>query len=230
LTLRALARKIGGRFGITCDTFPADKPDPTGNVSSFRLENESPWTKLIGEADNQGYIFTSNEAGGLYLWEAASGLRGEGFHLTEGRNIKNIQWTENGAEQFHKYIITGGGHPPVEVIDSTCRGGRILTVDLTDPDIVVTKLQRRAETEMRRRRENKTTVSVSGWGLSDEQIRALGAVTKGKEIFWNPNFLIPVKIPKLGLDDKLLISEAVYHADPESAGCDLTLVRRDAYL
>lgn len=229
LTLGELAEYIGGKFGIVCDTFPTDKPDPTQIVANFSWENESPWTKLIGEADNQGYILTSSEAGGLYIWPVAAAARGEGFHLTEGANIKTISWTENGAEQFHEYVVTGGGGEE-RIIDGTCPGSRVLTVDITDPLIEPAKLKRKAETERNRRRERRITAGVSGWGLTDGQIKNLGAVTKGKEIFWVPNILIPVKCPSIGLNAKLLISEAEYEAGPESYSCAVTLVNREAYL
>jgi prophage tail gpP-like protein len=228
-TLGQITEYIGGKFGIACDTFPTNKPDPTENVSSFSWENESPWTKLIGEADNQGYILTSNEAGGLYIWPVASSVRGEGFHLTEGVNIKTIEWTENGAEQFHEYVVTGGFCDPERVIDSTCPGRRTLTIDITDPSITQTKLKRKAETERNRRSERRTTVTVPGWGLTDEQIKNLGT-TEGKEIFWVPNILIPVKGPSIGLNAKLLISEVEYEASPENHGCKVTVVNREAYL
>ena len=229
-TLGQITEYIGGKFGIVCDTFPTNEPDHTKIVSSFSWENESPWTKLVGEADNQGYILTSNEAGGLYIWPVQAGLRDEGFHLTEGANIKTVEWTENGSEQFHEYVVTGGFGDPERVIDSTCPGSRILTIDITDPFIEQTKLKRKAETERNRRKERRTTVTVSGWGLTDGQIKNLGAVTGGKEIFWVPNILIPVKCPSIGLNANLLISEVEYEASPENCGCKVTVVNREAYL
>jgi len=228
MTLREILRRIGGKFKITCDTFPTDKPDPTEPVPAFEWNNESPWTKLIGEADNQGYIVTSNQAGNLYLWEVQKTERNEGFHITEGVNVKNIKWTENGAEQFHEYIVIGGGEEAKE-IDNSCPGNRILTIDLTDSDIAEENLPRRARLEKNRRKQTKTTVTVSGWGLSDEQIKKLGT-TKEKELFWFPNSLIPVRIPSLSLDAKLLISEVECSATADTMTCDITLVKREAYL
>jgi hypothetical protein len=227
-TLRQLTKHICGKFGIGCDTFPPDKPDPTGAVPVFSWQNESPWAKLVGEADNQEYILTSNEAGDLYLWPVAAVNR-EGFILAEGRNVKTVEWKENGAEQYHEYIVTGGGGDPVSVIDDTCDNNRVLTIDLTNPGVEPLKLQRRAETEMRRRRESRVTVTVSGWGLTDGQIRRLGD-TDGKEIFWVPNILIPVRIPSLGLSASLLIAEVEQEADGEIMNSTITLVKRDAYL
>jgi len=230
MTLREITRYIGNKFNIVCDTFPPDKPDPTKLVYAFDWENESPWTKLIGESDNQGYIFTSNEAGNLYLWKVDSGGRPEPFHITEGVNVKNIRWTENGSEQFHEYIVTGGGYE-VQEIDESCLGNRILTIDLTDTIIDEDRVKRRAKTEKKRRKENKITVTVPGWGLTDEQIKSMGE-TNEREIFWVPNILIPVSIPTLELNRniELLISEVEYTATADAMNCDVTLVDREAYL
>jgi prophage tail gpP-like protein len=229
MTFYEITKNIGDKFGISCDNIPADQGDPTSKVTVFSWENESPWTKLVTEADSQGFMLTANEAGGLYIWQPEGTARKEGFHLTEGRNIKTIEWKENGAEQYHEYVITGGYGDPVAVIDELCRNSRILTIDLTYPEINQERLQRRAQTEMRRRRENRTTVTVSGWGLTDAQMKNLGA-TSGKEIFWVPNLLIPVSMPSLGLSANLLIAEVEQDADQETMSSTITLVNREAYL
>jgi prophage tail gpP-like protein len=91
------------------------------------------------------------------------------------------------------------------------------------------KLERRAEAEKNRRKETKTVVTVPSWGLTDGQIISMGE-TAGKEIFWVPNILIPVKVPSLGLNAKLLISEVEYSASADAVSCDITLVNREAYL
>jgi len=229
-TLKTIVQQIAGKFNIRCDTFDYERiDDPTGIVSHFDFENESPWTKLIGEADNQNFILTSNEAGNLYLWKVGTGNREEPFHITEGVNVKNIQWTENGSEQFHEYIVKCAGLEPARIIDDTCPGNRVLTIELTDFEFDGKRLERRAETEMKRRKEIKTTVTVPGWGLTDEQIKSLGKTVE-KEIYWVPNLLIPVSIPSAGLNTKLLISEVEYAAAAEAVSCDLTLVNREMYL
>jgi len=228
-TLGTIVNEIGNKFGISCVVFPTDKPDSSDPVYSFAFENESPWTKLTDEADQQGFILTSNEAGNLYLWKVQATVREEPFHITEGVNIKAIKWTENGAEQFRKYIVKGGGHAPVQVIDNTCPGNRTLTIVIDDPFVTETELEGRALTEMRRRKENKTVVTVSGWGLTDEQIKSIGN-KKEQEIYWFPNTLIPVKVPSLGLNAILLISEVEYTAVADTMSCDITLVNREMYL
>jgi hypothetical protein len=67
-------------------------------------------------------------------------------------------------------------------------------VDAASPQFNAEKLRRRAETEMRRRKETRVTAEVSGRGLDDEQLRRLGE-TSGKEIFWTPNILDLFKNP-----------------------------------
>jgi prophage tail gpP-like protein len=227
MTLYEVTKNICDKFGIDCIHIPTGS-DTTEKVPVFSWQNESPWTKLIAEADSQGFILTSNEAGGLYIWKPEGAVRQEGFHLTEGWNIKSIEWKENGAEQYHEYIVTGG-FGGESVFDETCKNNRILTIDLTYPEINPIKLRRRAETEMRRRRENRTTVIVSGWGLIDTQIKNLGETIR-KEIFWVPNLLIPISMPSLGLRANLLISEVKQEADTKTMSSTITLVNREAYL
>jgi prophage tail gpP-like protein len=231
ITLGQAAKKIGEKFNIDCVTFPTNEPDKTKIVHWFSWQDESPWAKLINAADindDDRYILTSNEAGGLYVWTVAWAVRQEGFHLTEGQNIKTAEWKENGAEQYHTYVVTGGGES-VTITDDTCRSNRVLNIGITDPLVSQEELKRKAETERNRRRENRTTVTVAGWGLTNQQIQYLGEI-KDKEIFWVPNILIPVRIPSLGLSRNLLISEVDYEATPEAFGCVVTVVNREAYL
>jgi prophage tail gpP-like protein len=228
MTLYEIIKNICEKFGIACSNIPTNRGDPTAKAQIFSWDNESPWAKLIAEADSQGFMLTANEAGGLYVWQPEGTVRKEGFHLTEGRNIKTIEWKENGAEQYHEYIVAGG-FGEASVIDETCKNSRILTIDLTYPEIDQERLRRRAQTEMRRRRENRTAVTVSGWGLTDTQIKNLGA-TSGKEIFWVPNLLIPISMPSLGLSANLLIAEVEQEADQETMSSTITLVNREAYL
>ena len=223
-----IAKHIAGKFGIECSWFPSNRPDPTSTVNYFAWQNESPWAKLLTEADAQGFLITGNEAGGLYIWQPAATARSEGFNATEGRNVKTIEWRENGAEQYHEYVVSGAFGDAV-VIDTTCNNNRILTIDLTDEAVGEEKRLRRAQTEMRRRREKRATVTVSGWGLSDRRIRELGN-TSGKELFWTPNFLIPVRMPSLGLSANLLTAEVEHEADDKSMQTTITLVNREAYL
>jgi prophage tail gpP-like protein len=224
-SLENVARTLADPFGIQVQRMPKDLE--TGPVFSFEWECESPWQKLIAKADGLGYIFTSNEAGNLYLWKVGEGFRDEGFELAEGSGIRNLKIIENGAEQFHEYVARGAGEEARE-IDSTCKNNRIMTVNLTDHVVSGDDLRRRALTELRRRRHTRIVAAVTGWGLGEARLRAWGD-TFHKEITWNPNFIIPVKLPSIGFDGRLLISEVEYQADPSSMTTDITLVDPEAY-
>ena len=223
--LEMVANVIAGRFGITVALLPGI-PE-TGPVFAFSWENESPWMKLIQEADKQGYIFTSNQIGHLYLWKPPTHVRSEGFFIAEGKNTRELQYTQNGAEQFYEYIVQAGFREARE-IDDTCRNNRIMTMALTDLFIQQEGLDRRALTEMLRRKHNRIKATVTGWGLSDAQIRALGS-TNQRELFWAPNFLIPVKAPSFGLDANLLVCQVELTANPSVMTSDITLVNKEAY-
>lgn len=197
-------------------------------IKSFSIDNESPWTHLLGEADNQGYVFTSNQNGGLYLTrQARAAGRDWGFFLTEGKNIKTAKIIESGAEQFHEYIVKGGGKE-ISVIDHSCKNKRVFTVNITDFSIDEEKMRRRAKTEMQRRKENKVKLSVSGWGLTTEQLKDLGGTIQ-KEIFWEPNFLIPVSLPSYGINDTLLTKTIKCIANTQTMETTIELTHKGAY-
>ncbi len=225
-TLLEIIQSIGQKFNIEVNHIPTTQ-NGTQAVSNFSFTDESPWTKLLNEAENQGYIFTSSQSGGLYLTKQARYAEEWGFKLTEGMNIKSIEKTENGAEQFHEYIVKGKGKE-ISVIDRKCNTKRVLTISLTDMFVAEEKLRMRGKTEMLRRRENTVSVTVSGWGLNDLQIAKLGN-TYHKEIFYEPNFLIPVKIPSAGINDILLTKSVEYTANQNTFEARVELINKEAY-
>lgn len=225
-TLLNVVEAIADKFGITVYHIPTTE-NGTQTVSNFAFENESPWTKLVTEAENQGYIFTSNQAGNLYLTREPRNAKQWGFYLNEGQNIKSIERTESGSEQFHEYIVKGK-NKEISEIDWTCNNNRVLTINLPDFWVDEEKLRMRAKTEMRRRRENKIKVTVSGWGLTDAQIAHLGN-TYQKEIFYEPNFLIPVKIPSAAINTILLTQSVEYTADDKKIEASIELINKEAY-
>jgi len=233
-TLGSLTRKIAERFGVAVSRFnaacpnSADPPDPTDGVGFFAWQNESPRAELLIEAMAQGFLLTGNAAGGLYIWRPAGMRRSEGFRVTEGRNVRTIEWRENGAERFREYVVNGA-FGVAGAFDRTCNTRRILTIDLTDTGVEESKLRRIAYMEMYRRRERRTAVTVSGWGLSDAQIQRLGE-THQKKLFWGPNYLIPVRMPSMDLSEDLLTAEVELEADETTMQSTVTLVNREAYL
>ncbi len=225
--LLTVAQSIASKFGIIVHHLPRGQNN-TETVSSFEWDCESPWTHLLNAADNQGYVFTSNEAGDLYLTKSGRDAEQWHFILAEGTNIKSVETTEAGAEQFHEYVVVSSGVQG-SAIDNLCKNKRVLTLNLSDFNLDQEKAARRAQIELYRRRKRTIKVTVSGWGLTDEQIKSFGS-TEEKELFFNPNFLIPVYIPSVGIDGKMMISEVEYRAEPTAFDCTLSLVNPEVYM
>ena len=223
----AVSQSIASRFNIFVQHLPTDRND-TETVSVFDWNCESPWTQLVNAAENQGYVFTSNEAGELYLTKSGRDASQWHFILAEGMNIKSVETTESGAEQFHEYIVVSSGLAG-RAIDPLCNNKRILTLNLSDFKLDQEKANRRAQIELYRRRRRTTTVTVSGWGLTDAQIKSFETTNK-KELFFNPNFLIPVYIPSAGLDCTMMISEVEYRAESSVFDCTISLVNPEVYM
>ena len=74
--------------------------DYTETIPAIAWNSESPWTKLLNAADNQGYVLTSNEAGELYLTKSGRDAEYWHFIIAEGMNVKSVETTESGAEQY----------------------------------------------------------------------------------------------------------------------------------
>ena len=92
MTLADILKEIAGRFRITSTWFPTNQGDPTSTIGYFSWQNESPWIKLLAEAAKQGFMITSNQAGGLFIWKPAASERDEGFRIIEGQNVRAIEW------------------------------------------------------------------------------------------------------------------------------------------
>ena len=239
-TLLQLSAEISKKFNI--ESFPIPRHLKTDPVEPFSWDCESPWAKLLNEAENQGLFITSNESGDLYVLKLGEDLQSIGFNIVEGINLKKVKIIERGTEQFWNYLVFGGGKDQLgKAVDDTfpreyqCR---IKSMKMTDPKISKTKLDARAQNEMIRRREKKIHATVTGWGLTDEQILNIRNswklegvnTTREKELFWNPGYTVGVHIPSCGLKNtSFLITQVEYTADTSTFSCDITMTKPEAY-
>ncbi|QQO10317.1 hypothetical protein [Breznakiella homolactica] len=224
--LLTIVKTIGSKFGITVEHIPAGG-NTSQPVPSFSWENESPWTRLLTEADNQGFIITSNEQGNIQLINPVGWKVNNKFLLAEGKSLKHIQTIESGFEQFHEYIIKGADYETIAV-DEQCPAGRVMTINLTDRSIDEAKLRRRAKTEMQRRRQNKVQVMVTGWGPNNDHTLPYGN-THMEEVLWNPCSIVPLDIPNAGLSGNFLISQVDYYAETALVESTITLLKPEVY-
>lgn len=245
LTFLGVVEAIAAQCGLKAMHMPTNVGDTTGQVSHFAWNQESPWQKLVLEADNQGVIVTSNQAGDLYVWRVASAPRAEGFAIKEADNATVVRDVRNGSEQYHHYIFIAetpsGRRIKVTTKDTDVPNTRVLTIHLPEPVESETALRQRATTDMNRRRAHRITVGLPGWGLLtagvdanvetyERQRERLGQAALGHETMWEPNFLTPVTLPSLGLRSaRMLTCQVEYRADRAAMSCDVTLVPRETY-
>jgi prophage tail gpP-like protein len=224
--LLAVVKEVSKPFSVKVWHMPTTN-DGTKLVTDFSWENESPWQKLIQEADNQGYLITSNQLGELYVWPVASGSRPEPFSLEEGSGLISIKDHESGAEQFNTYVFKGDSKE-VTKYDTGCRTKRRLTVNLTGKTMDDAALDRRIKTEMLRRRNRRTTIGLRRWGLAEPVLEKMGDLNQ-KEVLWEINFFAPVKMPSLEMNARMLVSQVEYRADPKALSCEVQLSNPEAY-
>ncbi len=211
--------------------------DYTRVVPTLQWENESPWPKMLQIAASQGFILTSSQIGDVYVtW--LSGTPRKGFAIEEGRSASVTRDEESGLEQYHTYVFnavdTRRRSLTSSYEDQSVASARILEVNLTEPVESQQQLDRRVQTEYRRRNHRRVTVTVNDWGLSEQQLLRLGSLS-GREIFWEVNCLTPVTLPSIGIDTTvqpnggLITSQVEYNADARSMTCNVTLVNRETY-
>lgn len=231
-SLLKVVSAICNDFGITAIHY-LPNIDPSPNIPSFNFENESPWTKILSTAENNDYSIASNQAGNLYVFDKKQYIANNANHkFIEGVNIKSIEYTQNGAKQFAKYIIKGNGKEITKTdnIDSTSK--RVLTINLTDALISEKEIETRAKSELKRRRENILVITVSGFGLTDAQIKSLASGVSGgvlgkdyqREVFYEVKQEVSVNIPSLNMKGFMTIKDVKYTASNTDFYSTITLV------
>ena len=210
-TLVEVVKKIAQKYNPKIDVshYRTDI-DLSPQITSFTWENESVWQKLLTVAENNGYSIASNQASGLYVWEKKQYLSGIQNHaLVEGVNIKSASLNKRGFEQFNCYRIKGN-YAVSEKNDSSCDTKRVFTLFFTDENISAAELERRALSEIARRKTDELSISVHGWGMHEKEIEKLKIKNKSmQEVFYEPKQPILVKLPSFGLENEIKIIKSV---------------------
>lgn len=169
--------------------------------------------------------------GGLQLTRANVTVRTT-TALVEGENVIAASVQYDSSRRFRSYIVLGqragsneGFGETVSRIkatasdDNVTRAARVL---LIRPEGVVTPKSAAAraqwEAKIRAARSAAFTVTVQGW-------------TQGDGTVWPFNVLAPVRIPTLGVDTELLITQTEFGLSVEDGTTTrLTLMSKDAFL
>lgn len=190
---------------------------------------ESVWDNIERAARLHAVMIMSDGNGGLVITRAGTG--GNPTALIEGENVLSASFCRDDSNRFSKYIIKGqtsnagsefittaefDNHQSAEILDSTIKRYRPYLIDIDDLTAGVSLKDRGLwERNVRRGKSRRISVTVQGWSAKDR--------------IWQPNEMVPVKLPTLGVEARLLIVSVTYLLDNQGSRTELLLSPREAY-
>lgn len=187
---------------------------------------ETAWDCAERYARQRGILVMSDGLGHLLLTTAGRAFNPNA--LVEGLNIEAAQYVHDHSNRFHHYVALGqtessdgwgaekAAHPRADTKDPDGKEGRKLIFMAEDLADGVTLQDRvRFERDVRRARSMQLVVTVSGFSANGH--------------LWNPNEMVPVKIPGWNINTNLLIQTVTATKDKGGTRTDLTLVPRSVY-
>lgn len=227
VALRDLARDLAAPFGLSVSVTGAAAVLP-----SFSLqEGETAWNALERACRMRGLLCFSDSLGNLVIEGPGAGGVDGGGRIAQGENLVSARLTLNDAERFSIYNVRGqrpgafdGGAEAAVLIegnalDAGVRRYRPLVV-LAEGAVSPADAQLRAQWEaiVRASRAHRLSCVVPGWR------RPLSSRP------WRINTLVPVVIPRMGINAELLIMQVIFRRSKRGGTTtELVLVRPDAF-
>lgn len=177
-----------------------------------------------------GVLVVSDGLGGIVLTRAGTD-RYKTTALVEGENIKRASARYDHSQRFYRYVVLGQHaaseeswgeavtHVKAEAFDSGVSDTSRVLVVRPEGNTTVQLAKNRAQWEasVRAARSATVNVTVQGW-------------TEAGGELWEPNKLVYVKSPRIGVDGELLIASVTYAlSSTEGTTTDLVLRRPKAF-
>jgi prophage tail gpP-like protein len=176
-----------------------------------------------------GLLPVSDGLGGIVLTRAGS--RRCGTALLEGQNVLEASVDFEASGRFARYVVLGqhpgddeyNGLPAAtvrgEAKDAVVKRQERLLVVRADGNVTPEHAIRRAqwEAKVRAGKAEAASVTVQGW-------------TDGSGEVWPVNALVYVRLPTLGIDGDMLISQAQHQIGSSGTTTQLNLKRPDAFI
>jgi prophage tail gpP-like protein len=222
-----IARALAKPFGITVSLQPGIVlPKPLAKL--VVSPGDTAWAVIEKAAQAAGVLVVSSGTRGILITRAGE-VRADA--IVEGENLLAASVDYDGTARFGRYIVAtqtagtdeaSGGATRIraEATDEgVIRSERVLLVR-PESGITTDYARTRADWEARIRAAKAETVSVTVLGWKQPTLGDL----------WPVNAIITVRAPSIGVDGKLLISQADYSLDNEGGEItQLRLVRPDAF-
>lgn len=206
----AYIRELCAPFGVTVTVAPGielGKPPPM-----FVVNPGDKVFECIERAARMGaFLAHSDGNGGLIL--DRTGTKRTVTSLIEGANLKSARASYSVSDRFRRYIVTGqlpgsddfNGDQSAfirgEAEDANIRETRVLLIRAEGIQTIdISKRRAQWEAAIRAARGSSVECEVQGWQQQDGSL-------------WPINTLVHLKAPRIGIDDDLLISQAVFSVD-----------------
>lgn len=222
-TLAQVAVKLCAPFGIAVMA----ETDVGGPFLTLKPnEGDTVFEALDAAARIRGVLLTTNAAGDLVITRAS--FKTLPYPLVLGFNIKAGEGEFSLKDRFSLYTVKGqqsgsamlppelAARPSAKTVDSTVTRFRPLTVIADEPiDFAAAAARAQWESNVRAGRSQRVTYTVAGW--------------KHPTGLWEPNVLVPVSDPFLGIQGVRLISSVEYSLSESGEETKITLVPRAAF-
>jgi prophage tail gpP-like protein len=227
--LLSLVKKLAAPFGLKISLQPGLTP-PSLPAKLTVDPGDSAFDAIERACRMCGILPVSDGKGGVVLTRAGSARCGTA--IVQGENVLGASARFDAAGRYRRYIVTGQ-HPGTDDWDGATvagvrgeasdpnvrRASRILLVR-AEGGVTIEHARRRAqwEAKVRAARGDGITVRVQGW-------------TQGDGKLWPLNARVDVRLPFLGIEGELLITQATHQLDEHGGTTtELWLRRPDAFL
>lgn len=230
LTALELVSELAAPFDVPVDAQVADVGEP---FVRFALQpGESAWEAIERACRSRGFLVSGNGQGGITLTQPGA-LGVAGVVLAEGENVRGAVLEYNASGRFRTYLVRGQQGATLDLAPEECaavegraedlgaRPGRTLVIQADGPfDLAIAQQRAAWEATVRYARSARVTVRLAGW-----RERPDGAL-------WSPNRLVDVRMPKLGITGRMLVTAVALSKGGEGEGtqAELELAWPDAFL
>ncbi|RLW69143.1 MAG: hypothetical protein B6D68_02510 [spirochete symbiont of Stewartia floridana] len=158
LTLKELADQAGKLVGVKV----AKRSVQGKPVREFAIQAEPPFEPLSVIARQQGLMCSTDSYGNLFIiqpgdWEV-------GANLVLGQNVREYKETQDGRNEFSRYVVKGGPDDEGQVENPRITNQLRPWEAISDKDYASLSCQALAEDEHRKRMGISCTVKLQGWG------------------------------------------------------------------
>jgi prophage tail gpP-like protein len=221
-----IAKKVAEPFGIRVSLQPGlvlPKPERKLVVNP----GDSPYQAIERAAMAAGVLLVSDGAGGVLI--TRTGTERAATPLVQGGNVLAASVEYDATERFSRYVVAtqvGGTDEAAgpattisaEAVDAGVRRAERVLMIRPEAGITIASARKRADWEARIRAARAETVSITVQGWREPRAG-----------LWPLGVLVNVRVPAIGVNGDLLISQLDHSLSEAGEVTQLKLVRPDAF-